>query len=123
MPLQSRALYIYYENSLEGKKLQLMVTDSCPGLAAAIQTIYPQAQHQRCWVHKMRNILEKVRKRDYDAVKADAQAIYLAKNLPAARIAFQRFEQQWSNAYPAVVRGLAKDPPELLSFFSFPRHL
>lgn len=38
----------------------------------------PRALHQRCWVHKMRNILEKVRKRDYDAVKADAQAIYLA---------------------------------------------
>ena len=43
--------------------------DGCPGLATAIQTVYPRALHQRCWVHKMRNILEKVRKRHYDAVR------------------------------------------------------
>jgi putative transposase len=64
----------------KGKQLLLIVTDGCPGLAAAIQTVYPRVRHQRCWVHKMRNILEKVRKRDYDAVKADAQAIYLAES-------------------------------------------
>jgi len=34
-----------------------------PGLAAAIQLVYPRALHKRCWVHKMRRILEKVRKR------------------------------------------------------------
>ena len=64
-----------YRRGLEGRKLQLIVTDGCPGLAAAIQTVYPEVEHQRCWVHKMRNILQKVRKRDYDAVKQSAQAI------------------------------------------------
>ena len=44
----------------------MIVTDGCPGLAAAIPTVYPRVRHQRCWVHKMRNILEKVRQRDYD---------------------------------------------------------
>ena len=64
-----------YRRGLEGRKLQLIVTDGCAGLAAAIQTVYPRVRHQCCWVHKMRNILEKVRKRDYHQVKADAQAI------------------------------------------------
>src|SRR5579864_3405851 len=50
---------------LGGKHLQMIVTDGCPGLGAAIQTVYPRALHQRCWVHKMRNILEKAKKRDY----------------------------------------------------------
>lgn len=59
-----------YRRSLKGEKLLLIVTDGCPGLAAAIQTVYPRAAHQRCWVHKMRNILEKVRKRDNDAPRA-----------------------------------------------------
>ena len=67
-----------YRRGLKGEKLLLIVTDGCPGLAAAIQTVYPRALHQRCWVHKLRNILEKVRRRDHDAVKADAQAIYRA---------------------------------------------
>ena len=74
-----------YRRGLKGDKLLLVVTDGCPGLAAAIQTVYPRAAHQRCWVHKMRNILEKVRKRDYDAVKVDAQAIYLAERPPTGR--------------------------------------
>lgn len=112
-----------YRRGLEGKNLQLIVTDGCPGLAAAIPTVYPRAQHQRCWVHKMRNILEKVRKRDYDAVKRDAQAIYGAAHLRSAESAFRRFQQNWEKAYPALVRKLEQDLPELLSFFSFPKHL
>jgi putative transposase len=112
-----------YRRGLEGKKLALIVTDGCPGLAAAIQTVYPRALHQRCWVHKMRNILESVRKRDYDQVKADAQAIYRADSRSQARDAFYRFRKRWRGAYPSLARQLEKDLPELLSFFSFPRHL
>ena len=74
-----------YRRGLKGDKLLLVVTDGCPGLAAAIQTVYPRAPHQRCWVHKMRNILDKVRKRDYDAVKTGAQAIYLAQGYRQAQ--------------------------------------
>jgi hypothetical protein len=46
-----------YRRGLEGKQLALIVTDGCPGLAAAIPTVYPRVRHQRCWVHKMRNVL------------------------------------------------------------------
>src|SRR3990170_2366225 len=112
-----------YRRGLEGKNLQLIVTDGCAGLAAALQTVYPRVEHQRCWVHKMRNILEKVRKRDYDAVKADAQAIYGALSLGQAQRAFQKFRWKWRESYPGMVRLLEKDLPELLTFFHFPRHL
>ena len=74
-----------YRRGLEGKHLALIITDGCAGLAAAIPTVYPRARHQRCWVHKMRNILEKVRKADYEEVKAGAQAIYLAQGRAASR--------------------------------------
>ena len=112
-----------YRRGLQGERLRMIVTDGCPGLAAAIQTVYPRALHQRCWVHKMRNILEKVRKRDYDEVKADAQRIYLAHSRRQAEAEFRRFRKRWREAYPAMVRQLERDLPELLSFFSLPRHL
>ena len=112
-----------YRRGLEGKNLQLIVTDGCPGLAAAIPTVYPRALHQRCWVHKMRNILEKVRKSDYDQVKSDAQAIYLAGSRKQAQAACRCFAARWRKSYPTVVRQLQKDLPELLSFFYFPQHL
>jgi len=112
-----------YRRGLEGKQLGLIVTDGCPGLAAAIPTVYPRVRHQRCWVHKMRNILEKALKRDYDEMKAGAQAIYLAESRRQAAAAFRAFRARWCRAYPAMVRRLQQDLPELLSFFAFPRHL
>jgi putative transposase len=112
-----------YRRGLRGEKLLLIVTDGCPGLAAAIQTVYPRALHQRCWVHKMRNILEKVRKRDYAAVKADAQAIYRAESRHQAQAVFRHFRRRWQSEYGSLVRQLERDLPELLSFFRFPRHL
>lgn len=112
-----------YRRGLSGDKLLLVVTDGCPGLAAAIQTVYPRAAHQRCWVHKMRNILEKVRKRDYDAVKTDAQAIYLAGGRRQAEAALRAFRRRWQSEYATMVRQLQRDLPELLAFFRFPKHL
>ena len=69
----------------------------------------------------MRNILKKVRKRDYEEVKQGAQAIYRAESRGQARQAFYRFRRGWRDDYPTMVRQLEKDLPELLSFFSFPR--
>ena len=87
------------------------------------QTVYPRAAHQRCWVHKMRNILDKVRKRDHDAAKADAQAIYLADGCRQAQVAAQAFCRRWRRDCPTMVRQLARELPELLVFFRFPKHL
>jgi len=112
-----------YRRGLRGRKLQLIITDGCAGLAAAIQTIYPHALHQRCWVHKMRNLLEHVRKRDYDVVKRGAQAVYGAENRSRAEAAFRRFQARWEKVYPGPVQRFGKDLPELLSFYRFPRHL
>lgn len=111
------------QRGLVGAKLQMITTDGCPGLAAALETVYPRVLHQRCWVHKMRNILEHVRKRDHQAVKKEAQAIYLADNRQKANQAFRQFQVHWQQEYPSMVRRLEKDLPELLSFFNFPKQL
>lgn len=112
-----------YRRGLEGRSLGLILTDGCAGLAAAIRTVYPRARHQRCWVHKMRNILEKVRRRDHDAVKKDAQAIYGAQSRSQAEAAFRDFRRRWKRDYGPMVRQLERQLPELLSFYSFPQHL
>ncbi len=108
---------------LRGNHLQLIITDGCAGLAAALQTVYPPVPHQRCWVHKMRNICDAVRRRDHEAVKHHAQQIYRAPSLAEARQAFARFKGNWQTVYPRLVRSLEKDLPDLLNFYQFPRHL
>ena len=112
-----------YQRGLVGRQLQLVITDGCAGLARALETVYPRVRHQRCWVHKMRNILEKVKRRDEKQVKSEAQKIYLAGNLAGAKRAFERFRFHWRRRYPAIVERLERDLPDLLHFFSFPRHL
>jgi putative transposase len=112
-----------YRRGIKGRQLQLIVTDGCPGLAAAIQTVYPRVLHQRCWVHKMRNITEHARKRDREELKRAAQAIYKAENRKQARVAFRYLKLRWQSQYPSLVKQLEKDLPDLLSFFSFPKHL
>jgi len=112
-----------YQRGLRGQHLQLVITDGCPGLARALETVYPRIRHQRCWVHKMRNILEKAKRRDEKQLKSEAQKIYLAANLAGAKRAFERFRFHWRSRYPSLVRQLERDLPELLHFFRFPQHL
>lgn len=112
-----------YQRGLAGQHLALIVTDGCPGLAAAVQTVYPRVAHQRCWVHKLRNLLGAVRRRDHAAVKADAQAIYRADSRREAETLARQFAQRWREAYPSMVARLLRDLPELLAFFQCPRGL
>lgn len=112
-----------YRRGLEGRHLQLIVTDGCAGLAAALQTVYPRVAHQRCWVHKLRNLLSAVRRRDHAAVKADAQAIYQASSRQEAAGVAHAFARRWRTGYPQVVTRLLRDLPELLAFFQCPRAL
>jgi len=116
-------LWDLHERGLAGGQLQMVISDGCAGLAAAIETIYPRARHQRCWVHKMRNLRDGVRRRDQAAIKRDAQCIYRARNAAQARRAFQRFRFHWQTQYPGLVRRLERDLPELLTFFDFPQPL
>ena len=56
-------------------------------------------------------------------IKKDEVAIYRAEHVKQARAAFQRFQWRWQKAYPAMVKRLEQDLPELLSFFALPKHL
>lgn len=112
-----------YRRGLEGRHLQLIVTDGCAGLAAALQTVYPRVAHQRCGVHTLRNLLSGARRRDHAAMKAEAQAIYQAASRAEAEHAAQTFAHQWRVAYPVLVTRLLRDLPELLAFFQCPRGL
>ena len=88
---------------LAGSHLQRVLTDGCAGLAAAIETIYPRARHQRCWVHKMRNLRDGVRRRDQAQVKRDAQRIDLPpRDAAQARRAFRRFLLTWQAQYSGL---------------------
>ena len=72
---------------------------------------------QRCWAHKTRNVLDKVKKKDQLMVKKALNRISHAANRREAIEAYWRFSSRWRKAYPKAVACLKKDLDQLLSFF------
>jgi len=107
------------ERGLSGEGLELIATDGGPGLRAALPTVYPKIPVQRCWAHKTRNVLDKAREKDRNAIKRDLHRISHAEHRVAARRAARRFADRWENLYPGAVACLRQDLDELLTFFVF----
>jgi putative transposase len=109
-----------FRRGLTGEALEMICVDGGQGLLAALPMVYPAVPVQRCWAHKIRNILNKVRKADQSAVKAGLHAIINAKTLPTARAAARRFADRWQADYQKAVRCLREDLDELLTCWRYP---
>ncbi len=115
---------LYRRGGLESRQIDLIVTDGCPGLAAAIPTAYPQARHQRCWsAQDAENPGESTEARLCWTEGGDAGDLSDGKPRAHAETAFRRCRASWLRQYGPTVRRLGRDLPELLSVFAFPRHL
>ena len=108
-----------YRRGLKGAKARIICSDGGEGLLAALPTVYPDLPVQRCWAHKMRNILDKFRKADREHAKKGLHAIYRAPNLPAARHAARLWADRWQNISPKAVACLRNNLDDLLVFFLF----
>jgi len=104
---------------LTGERLEMLCVDGGSGLLAALPTAFPAIPVQRCWAHKIRNVLNKVRKPDQAAIKAGLHRIMNAHILPAAWSAARRFAARWESIYPKAVACLRADLDDLLTCFRY----
>jgi transposase-like protein len=109
-----------FRRGLTGDGLEMICVDGGAGLLAALPVVYPGIPVQRCWAHKIRNVLDKVRKADQAAVKADLHAVMNAVNPRDARTAARRFADRWQELYPPAVQCLRRDLDELLTCWRYP---
>ena len=98
----------------------LAVGDGALGFWKAIEEVFPCARHQRCWVHKTANVLNKVALSVQINMKADLREIYGAPTRAAAEAAIDVFADKYSAKYDKAVACLTKDREALLAFFDFP---
>jgi putative transposase len=110
-----------FRRGLEGEQPRLIVTDGCPGLAAAIEIVYPRTLHQRCWAHKLRNVAAKIPRRHQEACLSGAKRIYLAENARQAGMRFRMWAEEWRAVAPKAVACLEEDLESLLAFFACPK--
>lgn len=99
---------------------EIICADGGTGLISILPEVYPNIPLQRCWAHKMRNILDKVPKKKQKSVKRGLIKIYTARNITEARTYARRWTQSWIDVYPKAVKCLQDDLEDLLSFFQFP---
>lgn len=108
-----------HRRGLTGQGLDMICVDGGTGLLASLPFAYPNIPVQRCWAHKIRNLLDKVKRADREAVKQDLRAVMNAGNLTAARAAARRFADRWQETYPKAVACLRDDLDELLTCFRY----
>jgi len=109
-----------YSRGLEGKTLRLVVTDGCPGLHRALDTVYPYIDRQRCWAHKLRNVAAKLPRKTQEACLKGAKGIYQASTQREAKDRFLDWAAAWRAVAPRAVTCLEEDLEELLNFLKCP---
>jgi transposase-like protein len=98
----------------------LAIGDGALGFWAALREVYPQTQEQRCWVHKIANVLDKLPKRLQPRAKDMLHEIMRAPDRKSALEEMAHFSEEFEARYPKAVEALTKDRDQLLRFFDFP---
>lgn len=99
---------------------KLAVGDGAMGFWGGLAKIYPETTHQRCWVHKTANVLNKLPKSMQPKVKAAIHDIWMAETREQAYSAFDNAIKRFESKYPKAMQCLAKDKDELVAFYDFP---
>jgi transposase-like protein len=99
---------------------ELATGDGALGFWKALEEVSPTTRHQRCWVHKVANVLDKLPKSVQPAAKADLREIWTAPDRATAEAAIATFAEKYGAKYGKAVTCLTKDRYALLTFYDFP---
>ncbi len=99
---------------------KLAIADGALGFWAACRKAWPNTREQRCWVHKTRNVLDKMHKSVQSEAKDKLHAIWMAPGRDEAHKAFDLFIRTYQAKYPKATECLARDRDQLLTFYDFP---
>ena len=99
---------------------EVAVGDGALGFWKAVDEVFPGTRHQRCWFHKISNVLNKFPKSMAPAVTSDLQDIHHAETKAAALVAITVFKEKYGAKFGPAVTCLTKDAEAMLTFFDFP---
>lgn len=99
---------------------EIAVGDGAMGFWTALDKAFPGTKHQRCWVHKVKNVLNCFPKQMAPAVKSDLDDIQHAETRAEAETALTVFSEKYGVKYEKGVANLTRDREAMLAFFEFP---
>jgi len=96
------------------------VGDGALGFWAALEEEFSTTKHQRCWVHKTANVLDKLPKKLQKDAKGLLHQMYLSATKDDALSVYDRFLNLYQDKYPKACECLEKDKEVLFTFYDFP---
>jgi putative transposase len=102
-------------------QIDLIVTDGHDGVLAAVKELFPTTPRQRCLVHKQRNVLNAIPRRERGDVQAELVGIWKQPTKQEALIELAAFKAKYAQRYPEAVRSLVEEEEHLLTFYAFPQ--
>jgi putative transposase len=104
-------------------QIDLLVTDGHDGLLASVKELFAATPRQRCLVHKQRNVLNAIPRRERSDVQAELVGIWDQPSKQEAVMQLAAFKAKYRQRYPEAVRSLTEDEEHLFTFYEFPASL
>jgi transposase-like protein len=114
-----------YRRGLKGKALELIIQDGSEAITAAVNMVYPYTPRQRCYTHKLRNLMQNIRYKFKHRAKLMKQAsnIYKAASRQEAIKRFRIFVNRWKNLEPKAIKCFQDEFYNTLNFYDFPKQI
>jgi len=114
-----------YRRGLKGKSLELIIQDGSEGITAAVNMVYPYTPRQRCYTHKLRNLLQNIRHKIKHRPEMARQAsnIYKAESRHEAIRRFRMFVTRWQYKEPKAIKCFKDEFYHTLNFYDFPKEV
>ena len=98
----------------------LAIGDGALGFWSAVREVFPQARTQRCWFHKIANVLGALPKSAHPGAKKALAEIWNAEDKDHARTAVKAFAAAYGAKFPKAAAKITGDEEELLAFYDYP---
>nr|WP_085986119.1 IS256 family transposase [Micromonospora sp. ATCC 39149]QLJ99141.1 IS256 family transposase [Micromonospora carbonacea] len=98
----------------------LAVGDGALGFWNALREVFPASREQRCWFHKIGNVLAALPKSAHPGAKKALAEIWNAEDRDHARRAVAGFKLAYAAKFGKAVAKVVDDLDELLAFYDFP---
>ncbi|MBI4199498.1 MAG: IS256 family transposase [Chloroflexi bacterium] len=100
---------------------RLTIADGHLGIWAALAELYPESAEQRCWNHKLLNVLDQLPRREHPAARALLCQLPYAETQAQCERLRRQVAERYGRRYPKAVETLERDWDRMVTFYRFPR--
>jgi putative transposase len=100
---------------------RLTIADGHLGIWSALSEIRPESQQQRCWNHKILNVLDALPKKEQPAAKELLRGMASSETQAECEKQRDAFVKRYQKSYPKAAETLLRDWERMITFYTFPK--